>query len=142
MAVAGLHHFNLRIPEGELQVVKAFYVEVLGLSPGPRPPFRSVGAWLYAGGQPVLHLTQMNSGELRPPGLSHPLPESLDERRSALDHIALACDDLAVVRERLERHHVEYRTAAVPTTGEVQLFLRDPCGIGIELIFPPQRAGS
>jgi extradiol dioxygenase family protein len=118
LAITGLQHFNLRIPESELNEVQAFYVEVLGLRPGPRPSFRSRGAWLYAGDRPLIHLTQMNSGH------------------SALDHIALACDDLAAMRERLERRHVAYQVTEVPTAGEVQLFLRDPCGTGIELIFP------
>jgi catechol 2,3-dioxygenase-like lactoylglutathione lyase family enzyme len=136
MAITGLHHFNLRFPESDLQVVQAFYVEVLGLRLGPRPAFRSRGAWLYAGDRPVLHLTQMNSGEIVPPGAPSSLPASARERRSALDHIALGCGDLDLMRERLERLQVEYRMTEVPETGEVQLFLRDPCGIGIELIFP------
>jgi len=135
MSISGLHHFNLRIPESEMQVVQTFYVEVLGLRPGPRPSFRSLGAWLYAGDLPVVHLTQMNSGEIAPPGAPSSLPTPVCERRSAVDHIALTCAELAVMRERLERHHVEYQLTEVPAAGEVQLFLRDPCGVGIELIF-------
>ncbi len=78
----------------------------------------------------------MNSGETAPPGAPSSLPSSIDERHSAVDHIALTCDDLPAMRERLERHHVEYRITEVPGAKEVQLFLRDPSGIGIELIFP------
>jgi hypothetical protein len=40
------------------------------------------------------------------------------------------------MRQRLERHNVEYRLTEVPAVGEIQLFLRDPCGVGVELIFP------
>jgi catechol 2,3-dioxygenase-like lactoylglutathione lyase family enzyme len=136
MAISGLQHFNLRIPESELFAAQTFYVEVLGLRLGPRPSFSSIGAWLYAGDRPIVHLTQMNSGETAPPGAPSSLPASVDERRSALDHVAMSCDDLAVMRERLERYHVEYRMTEVPAAREVQLFFRDPCGIGIELIFP------
>jgi glyoxylase I family protein len=135
MAITGLQHFNLRIPESELRAVQTFYVEVLGLRRGPRPSFRSLGAWLYAGDRPLIHLTQMNSGEIAPQGAPSSLPPSI-ERCSALDHIALICDDLPVMRECLERHHVEYRMTEVPAAKEVQIFLRDPAGIGIELIFP------
>lgn len=134
MAIAALHHFNLRVPESELARVQSFYVDVLGLRIGPRPAFRSSGVWLYAGDHPLLHLTQMNTGETVPPGAPSSLPTSLGERVSALDHIALACREIDAVRERLERRHVEYRVSEVPTTGEIQLFVRDPCGIGIELI--------
>jgi catechol 2,3-dioxygenase-like lactoylglutathione lyase family enzyme len=136
MSISGLHHINLRIPESEMQAVEAFYVEALGLRRGPRPGFRSLGAWLYAGDHPVVHLTQMNSGEIAPPGAPSSLPISISERRSAVDHIALRCAELAVMRERLDRHNVEYRLTEVPTAGEIQLFLRDPCGVGVELIFP------
>lgn len=136
MGITGFQHFNLRIPAPELHAAQTFYVDVLGLRVGPRPSFQSVGAWLYAGDRPIIHLTQMNSGEVAPPQAPSSLPACLDERHSALDHIALACDDLATMRERLERHHVEYRMTEVPVAKEVQLFLRDPSGIGIELIFP------
>ncbi len=136
MAIAGFHHFNLRVPEGELQALQTFYVEVLGLKLGPRPPFRSIGLWLYAGDEPILHLTQMNSGEIVAPGAPSDLPVLVADRRSALDHIALACDDLAAMRERLERHRVDFRLTEVSIAGEIQLFIRDPCGVAIELVFP------
>ncbi len=78
----------------------------------------------------------MNSGEIAPPGAPSSLPRPVCERRSAVDHIALACAELGVMRERLEVHNVEYRLTEVPTTGEIQLFLREACGVGIELIVP------
>jgi len=133
MAITGLQHFNLRIPERELPVVQAFYVEVLGLRVGPRPSFQSRGAWLYAGDRPIVHLTEMNSGEIPPPGAPSSLSTPVDQRHSALDHIAIACDELAAIQERLDQRGVEYRITDVPNTGQVQLFFRDPCGIGIEL---------
>lgn len=136
MPLTGLHHFNLRIPESELGQVQKFYVEVLGLCIGPRPAFRSAGVWLYAEDRPLLHLTQMNTGETVPAGAPSRLPVLVSERVSALDHIAIACSEIDAMRDRLERHHVEYRVTEVPVTGEIQLFVRDPCGIGIELIFP------
>ena len=136
MAITDLQHFNLRVPEAELQIVQRFYVEVLGLRIGPRPSFRSRGAWLYAGDRPIVHLTQMNSGEIPPPGAPSSLPASVAQRPSALDHIAIACDELASVQDCLERRGVEYRITEVPATGETQLFFRDPCGVGIELIAP------
>lgn len=138
MAVTGLQHFNLRIPDSELRCVERFYIEVLGLRKGPRPAFRSLGVWLYAGDRPLLHLTQMSSGETVSPGSPTSLPAAVCERFSALDHIAMACDDRAAMEERLRNHRVGYRITEVPETGEVQLLLRDPRGVGIELIFPLQ----
>ncbi len=46
MSISGLHHFNLRIPESEMQAVQIFYVEAIGLrlSPPTWVPF----AWHMA----------------------------------------------------------------------------------------------
>jgi catechol 2,3-dioxygenase-like lactoylglutathione lyase family enzyme len=131
----GLHHFNLRVSADELAALRAFYIEVVGLSVGPRPPFNSIGTWLYTGSTPILHLTQMNSGETVAPGSPSALPQSPENRCSAFDHIALACTDLDGYLVRLNRHGIQYIRTEVPSIGEVQLFFRDPSGVAVELIF-------
>jgi catechol 2,3-dioxygenase-like lactoylglutathione lyase family enzyme len=85
MAVTGMHHFNIRVSQAEIGALKSFYCDILGFRVGPRPPFQSAGFWLYAGQLPVLHLTQMNSGEVAAPGSPNSLPDAR-ERRSAIDH--------------------------------------------------------
>jgi len=135
VAIVGLHHFNIRVSANELAALRTFYVEVVGLSVGPRPPFQSIGTLLYAGTRPVLHLTQMNTGETVAPGLPAALPDSRESRCSAFDHIALACTDLDDNLARLDRHGIQYTRTEVPSIGEVQLFLRDPSGAAVELIF-------
>jgi catechol 2,3-dioxygenase-like lactoylglutathione lyase family enzyme len=77
----------------------------------------------------------MNSGELVAPGSPQSLPE-VEARRSAIDHIALASEDLNGAVRRLASHGVPYTRTEVPAVGEIQLFFRDPSGNGIELIFP------
>jgi catechol 2,3-dioxygenase-like lactoylglutathione lyase family enzyme len=135
MTIIGLHHFNIRVAANELAVLRTFYTDVVGLSIGPRPPFQSVGTWLYAGSNPILHLTQMNSGETVAPGSPGALPESRENRCSAFDHIALACSDLDESLARLIRHGIQYSRSEVPSIGQVQLFFRDPSGVAVELIF-------
>jgi len=135
VAAIGLHHFNLRVSANELAILRDFYTEVVGLRIGLRPPFQSVGTWLYAGQTPILHLTQMNSGESVAPGSPRVLPHSRDDRWSAFDHIALACTDVEDHLGRLDRHGVDYARSELPALGEVQLFFRDPSGVGVELIF-------
>ena len=56
MKVIGLDHYNLCGPRDVLESMRDFYVEVLGLEVGYRPPFGSFGYWLYAADQPVLHV--------------------------------------------------------------------------------------
>ena len=132
--ITGMHHFNLRVTAKEFDTLQEFYCGVLGLSVGARPPFRSAGVWLYAGKIPLLHLTQMHSGEVVAPGSQDSLPE-VKARRSAIDHIALACGDLDGAVRRLTSHGVPYTRTEVPTAGEIQLLFRGPSGNGIELIF-------
>jgi catechol 2,3-dioxygenase-like lactoylglutathione lyase family enzyme len=139
MAVTGMHHFNIRVSQAEIGALKSFYCDILGFRVGPRPPFQSAGFWLYAGQLPVLHLTQMNSGEVAAPGSPNSLPD-VRERRSAIDHVALAAADVNEAARRLTDHGVPYTLTKVPAVGEIQIFCRDPSGNGVELIFPMEGA--
>jgi catechol 2,3-dioxygenase-like lactoylglutathione lyase family enzyme len=134
MSITGIHHFNIRVGATELVELERFYCHVIGLSVGPRPPFRSSGIWLYAGESPLVHLTRMHSGEVVPPGSPQALPE-VSERRAAMDHIALAATDLESAVQRLNANQVPFTLTEVPAVGEIQIFCRDPSGNGIELIF-------
>ena len=68
------------------------------------------------------------------PGSPNSLPD-VRERRSAIDHVALAADDVNEAVRRLTDHGVPYTLTEVPAVGEIQIFCRDPSGNGVELIF-------
>jgi 4-hydroxyphenylpyruvate dioxygenase-like putative hemolysin len=53
----------------------------------------------------------------------------------ALDHIALRCDDLPRHQQRLRKRGVPFTERVVPELFEHQLFVEDPNGIRVELIF-------
>ncbi len=131
MGVHSLHHFNIRAAHAELLVLCDFYRNVIGLTLGPRPPFRSAGFWLYAEGVPILHLTVASASES--------LPE-VSDRRSAADHIAFRCSDLEATVTRLREHGIAHSVDRVPLVNEVQIFCRDPSGVGVELNFPDSAA--
>lgn len=124
MPATGFSHYNLRAPRALLDELCAFYCEVVGLEVGHRPPFRSFGYWLYAGGYPVLHLSEAGPGEVRP---AQPL--------GTFDHAAFRCTGQAQYEQALKRRGIEYRIATVPATQQVQIFLTDPAGNGVELNF-------
>jgi catechol 2,3-dioxygenase-like lactoylglutathione lyase family enzyme len=124
MPVLGLNHINLRAPLELMDALRAFYVDVIGLEAGPRPPFGSVGHWLYAGGHPVVHLSLASPAEGRVPGA-----------RNAFDHAAFDCTDRAAVEARLAALGLHFDVARVPGTSQVQIFLSDPAGNGVELNF-------
>ncbi|MDD2864971.1 MAG: hypothetical protein PHC99_09660 [Methylococcales bacterium] len=124
MAVVRIDHYNLRATRELLDELRDFYSTILGLEVGYRPPFRSFGYWLYAGENPILHLSEVSPGELRE-----------CDAKNTFDHIALACTDLQNVESHLRDKEIHYRRAEVPQTGQIQLFLTDPAGNKIELNF-------
>lgn len=124
MPVTALHHYTLRCTPDELPALTDFYTRVLGLAPGPRPVLPAPGAWLYAGGAPVVHLYALAS-ERPADGAG----------TGALDHIALRGQDLADMRNHLQALGVPYTEAPVPGWPLHQIFLTDPTGLKIELTF-------
>jgi catechol 2,3-dioxygenase-like lactoylglutathione lyase family enzyme len=123
MPLRAFQHVNTR--SADVERTKTFY-ERLGLRAGDRPPFASRGYWMYLNDHPVLHLVQ------RPDGQAH------QDGSGNVDHIAFAADDLAGTKRRLEQAGVPFREAVVPRDGSLQLFVRDPDGITVELNFAPR----
>lgn len=124
MPVTGFSHYNLRAPRALLHELRDFYCEVVGLEEGDRPPFRGFGYWLYAGGEAVLHLSEAGADERRP---AQPI--------GTFDHAAFRCTGRAEYEHKLNRRGIQYRVATVPATQQVQIFLTDPAGNGVELNF-------
>lgn len=54
---------------------------------------------------------------------------------SCLNHLAFDCADLAATRASLDAAGIAYETDVVDELHQVQLFLTDPTGIGVELAF-------
>lgn len=119
----GLAHYNIRAERQLMEVLRDFYVAVVGLRPGPRP-LRSFGYWLYAGERDVLHLSEDIDGGMRRIGSD-----------LTFDHVAFECENWPEFKNRLERHAVAFTERCAPG-GTRQVFFRDPAGNGIELAFP------
>lgn len=124
MAVLRLDHVNIRTPLCEQ--TKDFFVDIVGLEVGFRPPFNFGGYWLYAGDQPVIHLTDaLTRG-----------PRQEEARGSAaVDHISFRMAGFRAVREKIEGRGLHYLMQVVPRTGDVQVFVDDPNGVNVELTF-------
>ena len=56
--ISGLNHYNLRSNSKMMEILKLFYIEVVGLKLGVRPPFKSNGYWLNVGTKDILHLSE------------------------------------------------------------------------------------
>ncbi len=124
MPVAALNHYNLRCSRELLDRLRTFYCDVIGLRQGERPPFPSFGYWLYAGDDAILHLSEARPQEQRLAGTVN-----------TFDHAAFSCSGRSEMEAHLARCGVAFETAEVPGTGQVQLFLKDPAGNGVELNF-------
>ena len=126
-----LQHFT--IEPADLEATKDFYVEVLGLEVGDRPPLGFPGYWLYSGGTATVHLL----GQRQPrEGITVRPPNVKLDNTGRLDHIAFAANGLPAVRTRLKKSGVKFREQVLPRLGATQIFLYDPDGVGVELNFP------
>jgi catechol 2,3-dioxygenase-like lactoylglutathione lyase family enzyme len=118
--IFGMNHFTV-IAQSE-QDSLAFYVDLLGLTVGPRPDLGFPGAWLYAGGpHAVLHMY-----------FDRPLPA---QRAGVIDHMAFSARDLRAVKARLDVAGIKYDLRQQVGAGTWQLFCHDPNGAKVELDF-------
>jgi glyoxylase I family protein len=122
--IKGINHYNLRADDQTMHTLKEFYVNVVGLTLGQRPPFKSKGFWLNAEGKDVLHLSSTKNNEKREHHVN-----------STFDHLAFSASNLKYYEEILNENNIPFTFREVPEIGTKQLFFKDPVGNGIELIF-------
>ena len=129
-----LNHFNVWTTD--LRQSVQFYSTVVGLTQGARPAFRVPGAWLYdSTGTPVLHLVDVGSAT------RDELTEAGDRDLATLggsgsiDHIAFEATDLENFRARVRNASVTWRETHFPAFDLMQIFISDPDGVQVELLF-------
>jgi catechol 2,3-dioxygenase-like lactoylglutathione lyase family enzyme len=125
MPVTEMNHFT--VLTDDLERTRAFYVGMLGLREGPRPPLGFPGAWLYAGERPVLHVI---AGRALPP-----------DRSGVLDHMAFSATGVADITTRLATAGIAYDLRRQAETNVWQLFVFDPNGARVELDFDANEPG-
>ncbi|MBV8150471.1 MAG: VOC family protein [Candidatus Eremiobacteraeota bacterium] len=128
MGVTRLDHVNISTPRCE--ETKDFFVDVVGLEVGDRPPFAFPGYWLYSGDQAVIHLGGMRDES----GSKH--------GGAAIDHISFRMTGLRAMREKLEQRKIPHEVRVVPRTGDVQIFVADPNGVSVELTYAAAEAAA
>ena len=117
--IHGMNHFTV-IAENLEQTLE-FYVGVLGLEQGHRPDLGFAGAWLYAGGKPILHVY---ADRPIPPGVA-----------GVIDHMAFSARGLREVKARFDARGLKYDLRQQTGSGTWQLFSFDPNGAKVELDF-------
>ena len=115
--IEGMNHFTVLTDDVDRTV--DFYVQLLGLSTGPRPDLGFPGAWLYSNGQAVLHIIG-----------GRPLPA---QRAGVIDHMAFSARGLRAVADRLDGAGIKYELRQQRGSKTWQLFCHDPSGAKVEL---------
>lgn len=116
MAIIGLDHIQIAIPEGGEDRARSFYGELLGMHEAPKPENLSpTGCW-FERGSVSLHI-----------GVD---PDFVPARKA---HPALLVDDLVRLRERLEAAGFEGHDDK-PVEGYARFFAFDPFGNRIEFM--------
>jgi catechol 2,3-dioxygenase-like lactoylglutathione lyase family enzyme len=112
-----------------------FLTRVLGLEVGPRPPFRSPGAWLYAGGSAVVHVSQAGDTERTHVRETSPGGAPAAATEGVVDHVAFRCSGYAEMMDKLRALGIASHEANVPDRGLHQVFVDGPDHVSFELIF-------
>jgi catechol 2,3-dioxygenase-like lactoylglutathione lyase family enzyme len=130
MPLTQLEHYL--VLTDDLDVTRDFYRDALGLCEGLRPPLGFPGYWMYVGDVPCIHIAEWTTYRAHSIALgisvSTPAPGT-----GPLDHIAFNATDLAGVKARLSKYHVDYSVNDVPNAGLTQLFLKDPNEVKVEI---------
>lgn len=116
--IGGIHHVSLNVADTERSL--AFYRDVLGLAPLPRPAFTFAGAWLDAGDDRQVHLIETPN-----------VPPDLGQ------HLAFRVGDLDAAIERIRGAGYQVGDAkSVADTTIRQAFALDPDGNRVEFTQP------
>ena len=132
-----MHLDHATIVTPDLDAARRFFVDVVGLSDGPRPPFRVDGAWLYADGRAVIHLVEATLPAASPDESEH------GRISPRIDHIAFRIDSREAWRAliaRMDAAGIAYQRAEVPLTQQVQLFVALAPDVVIEFVTAAQNA--
>lgn len=119
MPATAMNHFT--ILTDDVPVTVGFYRDLLGLTEGARPPLAFPGAWLYAGGAPILHVVGGRSKEELNPGV--------------IDHMAFSAEDLSDTLALLTSRNILHTCRRQSESGVWQVFFFDPNGARVELDF-------
>jgi catechol 2,3-dioxygenase-like lactoylglutathione lyase family enzyme len=133
MAITTLDHVNILTADVARTV--DFLTRVLGLEIGPRPPFRSPGAWLYAHGSAVVHVSEAGNMERTHVVTASPNVAAASDTAAGVDHVAFRCAGYAETMQRLRALGVAAHEADVPDRGLHQVFVDGPDRVSFELIF-------
>lgn len=131
---------HVSIETRDVERLRVFYSQVLGLQQLDRPDFGFAGAWFRLSQDVALHIIERdplkpgesNSGCPGAAGAFEPskVPEKFIRRSF---HTALTVENIQEAMQALEVHSIPYAINKVPGTSVSQVFFYDPDGNGVEI---------
>lgn len=110
---------HLLVFANDMRAMRRFFLEVIGLEDGPRPPFAFPGHWLYSEGQALIHLAHRGVDANR---IAY-LGEASSGAGGVIDHVALTGADPSGLVARLTKAGVRHTVNRVPAENQLQLFV-------------------
>lgn len=134
MKVTNIDHWS--ISTSKLEETTAFFVDILGLTVGPRPKLKTNGNWLYAGDVSFVHIIEKGSGD--PDAVIEEQAADAGSSRSVVesgldDHIAFNVSNSHEVVAYMRGKGIDYWDRLLPDRPLYQVFVKDPNGLIIEL---------
>ena len=133
MFVRRIDHFTIQTEK--LTETRNFFVELLNINEGHRPPFLFEGYWLYLDNQPIIHLIEAGYSADDEVAKYLGLRPGVKTGSGAFDHIAFRLEGYGSLLAKLKRLGWDFFERTVPDAKEHQVFVRDPNDITVELIF-------
>ena len=132
MPLTKLEHYL--VLSNNIDATRDFYVEVLGMQAGFRPPLGFPGHWVYIGDTPVIHIAEWPTYTAHSKAKGKHVSAQA-EGTGPVDHIAFGALDYDSVLERIRKYGVPVQENNNPGNIVRQLFLFDPNGVKIEINF-------
>lgn len=123
MLVKRLDHVNVRT--AQLDVMIAWYTDILGLRAGDRPDFPFPGAWMYASESVAVHLVGVDGDA----GVG-------SEKHLKLEHFAFAATGSERFEQHLKDRGLRYEKAVIASANLIQFNIWDPDGNHVHVDFP------
>ncbi|KGJ94111.1 VOC family protein [Colwellia psychrerythraea] len=105
----------------DLRAMECFWVELIGLDEGKRPPFPFNGLWLYSDGNPLVHIAEQPFSAFG---------------NGSIAHVALEGANYNALMKRLSNSAYSHTEKILPISNERQLFIIGPNGLTVEMLFP------
>ena len=132
MPLTELNHYFVRA--NDLEKTKDFYVSVLGFEVMPRPDFPFPGYWLGVNGKIQVHMGPAGIPNQEMYYLGTP-KNAVSHKTGVVDHIAFLASDPQEFIDRFKQKGMAFRPRSLPESELYQLFIEDPNGVHIELVF-------